>query len=135
MPTLANITVKKCDGTTDIVYTAVSPAGGANEPAIWKNQTVGSTPGQQPEFRFNARGRSKKGVPFRTAQMSYKYPKAVSNTTTGELTLSDGVTVTVTVDVNQTMSGADVNEAVYQALNLVASSAIKAASRDGYSFY
>lgn len=134
MPQLANLTVKKYDGTTDVVYTAVSPAGGDGLPAVFKNQTVGTTPGQQPELRVSARGRSKKGVPFRTMNMSYKYPKAVSNTSTGELTLSDGVTVTVHVDVNQTMSGAEINEAVYQSLNLAANSSIKAAARDGYSF-
>lgn len=134
MPTLANLIVKKYDGTTDTTYTAVMPAGGDGSPAVWKNQTVGTTPGQQPEFRFTARGRSKKGVPYRSVTGTYKYQKAVSNTSTGELTLSDGVTVVCSVDVNQTMSASDINEAVYQSLNLLASAAIKAAARDGYSF-
>lgn len=35
MPQMANITVKKADGTTDVVYTALTPAGGDNSPARW----------------------------------------------------------------------------------------------------
>lgn len=134
MPTLADLTVKKADNTTDVIYKGVSPASGEGVPAVWKNQTVGTTPGQQPELRIASRARSKKGVPYRLWSGSYKYPKAVSNVSTGELTLSDGVTVTFAVDSNQTMSSVESKEAVYQCFHLLALAVMKQAAADGYSF-
>lgn len=135
MPSFANLTVKKYDGTTDVVYTAKSPAAGDGSNAIFRNETVGTTIAQQPEFRFRAQAMSKKGVPYRVANSSYKWPKSITSSITGEVTVVNGVTVTVQVEVNQTMSGAEVNEAVYQALNLTANAAVKQGFRDGYSFF
>lgn len=36
MPSMANITVKKNDGTTDIIYNALIPSGGDKLPARWE---------------------------------------------------------------------------------------------------
>lgn len=135
MATFANLTVKKYDGTTDVVYTAKSPAAGDGSNAIFRNETVGTTVAQQPEFRFRASGSLKKGVPYRSSNGSYKWPKSITNAATGEVTVVNGTTVTFNVEVNQTMSAAEINESVYQALNLAACAAVKAASRDGYSFF
>lgn len=135
MATFANITVKKFDGTTDVVYTGKSPAAGEGSNAIFRNETVGTTVAQQPEFRFRASALSRKGVPYRVSNGSYKWPKSITNSTTGEVSTTNGVTVTLQVEVNQTMSAAEINEAVYQSLNLHACAVVKAASRDGYSFF
>lgn len=135
MPSFGNLTVKKYDGTTDVVYTAKAPAAGDGSNAIFRNETVGSTIAQQPEFRFRAQAATKKGIPYRVANSSYKWPKSITNSTTGEVTVVNGVTVTVQVEVNQTMSAADINEAVYQSLNLAAHASVKQGCRDGYSFF
>lgn len=39
MPTMANLTVKKYDGVTDIVYDALSASGGDGSPAVWRQDT------------------------------------------------------------------------------------------------
>lgn len=39
MPTMANMTVKKNDGSTDIVYDAKSGSGGDSSPARWRQDT------------------------------------------------------------------------------------------------
>jgi transcriptional regulator of met regulon len=36
MPAMANITVKKADDTTDVIYVAISPSAGDKVPAIWQ---------------------------------------------------------------------------------------------------
>lgn len=51
MPTMANITVKKDDGTTDIVYTAVQPSAGDKVPAIWRQEDTGVMVGQRPVLK------------------------------------------------------------------------------------
>lgn len=42
MPSMASITVKMADGTTDIVYDALSASGGDNSPAVWRQDTGNS---------------------------------------------------------------------------------------------
>jgi hypothetical protein len=44
MPTMASITVKKADGTTDIVYDALAASGGDNSPAAWRQDTGAVAP-------------------------------------------------------------------------------------------
>lgn len=58
MPSMANLTVKKADGTTNQVWTAVQPSGGDKSPAIWRNQSVGVAPAFMPEMRMTSRPNS-----------------------------------------------------------------------------
>lgn len=134
MPQIANIVVKKADGTTDITYTAVTPAAGS-EPAVWKSQSIGNSAGQQPELRCSSKGRVVKGIPYRDVVLTYKYPKSVSNSTTGEITISEGLSAALQIHVNQTLDSANLKEAAYQIGNLIASMLIKQSIETGYSPY
>lgn len=131
MPSAAHITVKKNDGTTDVVYTSVQPAGGPAVPAVWKNQTVGTSLGQQPEMRCSSKESKTAGVSFFDVRYSYKFPRAVTNTTTGEITLSEGFSATVSVRINQVMLTADLNEAAAQFGNLMACALVKSVNQSG----
>lgn len=133
MPTMADITVKKNDGTTDVIYTGIVPFGGPNAPAIWKNQTVGTSIGQQPEFRCSSKETKSNGVGFFDVRMTYKYPRSVSNTTTGEITVSEGFSGAVSARISQLMLTTDLNEAASQFGNLMASALIKAVLKSGRS--
>lgn len=134
MTQAANLSVKKSDGTTDVVYTSINPAAGDNSPAIWKNQTVGTTVAQQPELRVTAKAKGDRLVsPGRQVSMLYKWPRSIQNTITGELKLDNGVTITVNVLQSQLMPVADLKEAIYQGLNLAAHAAVKQMCFDGYA--
>lgn len=50
MTTAADITIKKADGTTNIVWSLVAGSGGDKAPAVWKSNTATGTPGQKPTF-------------------------------------------------------------------------------------
>ena len=50
MPQMANITVKKADGTTNVVYTAVTGSAGDKTNAVWQNTSVGTVPAERPTF-------------------------------------------------------------------------------------
>lgn len=54
MPAMANITVKKDDTTTDVIYVAVQASSGEKSPAIWRQDGFGGTPGQRPELRISS---------------------------------------------------------------------------------
>lgn len=134
MPQIANIVVKKADGTTDITYTAVTPAAG-DAPAVFKSQSVGTSAGQQPELRMSSRGRIVKGNPYRDVTLTYKYPKSVSNSTTGEITISEGFSAVINIHANQTLNAADLKEAAYQLGNLLAATLVKQSVEAGYAPY
>jgi len=130
MPALANITIKKNDGTTDIVYTGIAPASGTN-PAVWKSATVGSSPSHQPELRLTARD-SKNGG-HRSLRSTFMYPQIATNTTTSVTSVVEKAFANSDWDIPKTMTAADINEMVSQYANLLASTLIKDCVKSGYA--
>lgn len=51
MATIANMTVKKFDGLTDVLWTAQQGSGGDKSPAIWQSETVSAVRAYRPELR------------------------------------------------------------------------------------
>lgn len=49
---MADMTIKKYDGTTDIVWTNAGPGGGDGNPAFWRPASVGTSVAKRPVARF-----------------------------------------------------------------------------------
>lgn len=128
MPNLANITVKKNDGTTDIVYTGVTPAGG-QEPAVWASQSVGTAQAHQPQLRLVA----KPGPDKMSVRGTYKYPQIATNSTTGVTSVVTTFDGDFNIRFSRSMTQADVDEGVSQLANLIASALIKSCLKAGAS--
>lgn len=131
MAQLANITVKKNDGTTDIVYTGLVPASGDGNPAVWKSQTVGSAQAHQPEFRMTSRDASNGSK--RHVRSTFVYPQIATDTTTGVTTVIDRAMFSGDWTLPKSMASADVNEFASQLANLIASTLLKTAVKEGYA--
>lgn len=131
MPQMADITVKKNDGTTNIVYTGVSPSSGDGTPAVWKSQTVGTAPAHQPEFRLSAREAAKGAK--RALRGTYFYPQIATNSTTTLTSVVDRASGDFNVNIPKGMAQGDINEFAAQFGNLVVSSVIQACLKSGYS--
>lgn len=131
MPDMANITVKKNDGTTDIVYTKQTPASGDNTPAVWRSTSVGSAPAHAPEFRLLAKD-AKAGA-NRAMRGTYKYPQIATNSTTGITSVVDTASASTDWNFPKAMSQADINEFVSQYANLLVSTLVKDCAKSGYS--
>lgn len=131
MPSLANITIKKNDGTTDILYTGVCPSSGDGVPAIWKSQTVGSAQAHQPEFRLSSRDGAKSQK--RNLRATYVYPQISTNSTTGITSVVDRAQADVNWTIPKGMSSVDVNEFASQLANLIVSTLVKQCVQTGYS--
>lgn len=128
MALLANITVKKFDGTTDITYTGIDPAGG-DVPALWRSQTVGNAQAHQPDLRVS----SKKRGSLVDMKATYRYPQIATNSTTGVTSVQRYLSGSLSATYDMGMATADVNEAVAQFLNLCASALLKEMFRTGTS--
>jgi hypothetical protein len=128
MPQQANITVKKADGITDVIYSSVQPASGGN-PAVWRGPQ-GVAPAHKPELRV--RSSSNKANTVRRIEGSLMYPQTVTGTD-GTVTVANRITVGFNAAVPQGAPQTEINEAVAQAFNLFASSLNKSMVQEGFA--
>lgn len=130
MPNMANVTIKKNDGATDVVYTAVVPSAGDKTPAIWKNQTIGTANAHRPELKLMSRENGANSA--RRVEGVYTYPTLVTGSD-GKTNVADKVIVNVSAVVPKGMPDVDVNEAVSQCFNLYAAVLLKDSFKTGYA--
>jgi len=130
MAAIANLTVKKADGTTDIVYTAKVPSAGDKSAALWRSDTVGTAPAHKPTFSLTSRNNGTGTA--RRSESSYQYPSLATGTD-GKVNVVDRVVITSQAVVPQGMSAADIKEAVYQEANIRVQALIKDSIADGYA--
>lgn len=131
MPAIANITVKKNDNTTDIVWTGISPSAGDGVPAIWRSQTVGNAAAHQPELRLSAKDGSNGAK--RVMRVTYVYPQISTNTTTGVTSVVDKMAFAGDWQLPKGMAATDINEACSQLAHMLASTLLKDCAKQGFS--
>lgn len=131
MPQIANLTIKKNDGTTDITYTGVVPSSGEKSPAIWRSLTVGTAAAHQPEFRMVARSNGNSTA--RRFDVHATYPTLVTSPADGRISVADRVIFDLSVLVPLNMANADVNEAVSQLCNLMSTTLVKDSFKTGFA--
>lgn len=131
MPQMANITIKKNDGKTDVTYTAVVPSAGDGSPAVWKSQTVGSAIAHQPELRLSSRDGAKGAK--RNLRVTMQYPQISLNTTTNVTSVIDKATFSGDWVIPKGMDQTTLNEFAAQCGNLIAAALIKSAVQSGYA--
>lgn len=129
MPTMANITVKKADGTTDVVYTATQASSGDGSPALWVSLTHSAVRAMRALVKVVARDNGPKDA--RKVEVQYRYP--VIRVVGGVDTVVATVPVSIVTTVANILTEAEINEAISQGLNLANSALVKACMKDGYS--
>lgn len=131
MPSIATLTIKKNNGTTDIAYSGQSPSSGDGVPAVWKSTTVGSAPAHQPEFRLSANAAGKGAK--RHLRSTFMYPQIATNTTTGLTSVVDRALAATDWTFPTGMSQVDIDEFVSQYANLLVQALVKDCIKQGYS--
>lgn len=126
MSIIANLTVKKNDGTTDIVWTALNGQGGSAYPASWASQTVGTALAHQPTFTMLAKD-SGDGETRRT-NLQTVYPNLVTDSVPNTSVQRKGQ-VDISFAMPKNMTATQWNECVSQTINLL--TALKADLRAG----
>lgn len=129
MPALANVTVKKSDGTTDIVYTGLQPSSGDKTAAVLRAQTVGTSVRERPEVRVSSSD-SPDGN-RRVVKKNYVYP--VTKQVGGVATVVGYMTRSVESKYPKDTPDADVREFAHQCANLEASALFKAVEVEGFA--
>lgn len=131
MPNMANITVKKADGTTDIVYTASTPSAGDQSPAVWRANAVSSIIGHRPKLSLVIRDNAAKTG--RVFQGSLLYPHTFTNVGSGEVKLIATTPIRFEGTLPNNVSASEKKEAIYQVGNLLINALMRAALEEEYA--
>lgn len=131
MPAIADISVKKADGTTSITYSAVAGSGGDASPAVFRSNTASGTVGQKPTIKVTSRDSGDKAT--RRVDISAVFPEVYTDTTTGLSQVSSKVTMNASFAVPQNLSSTTMGEAAAQLTNVLASALIQSSISSGYA--
>jgi hypothetical protein len=133
MPAMASMTVKKNDGTTDIVYDALSASGGDGSAAVWRQDTgapAGLPVGLRPTLKLFSTWNGPKSA--RQMKFNFVMPYATQDSTTTLYSAKDRIVADGIITMPQGIPSANLNE-VYQLFHLLSHALIKSSVAAGYS--
>lgn len=130
MPTMANITIKKSDGTTDITYSALNGCSGDRSVARWRSETVGAIAANRPVFEISAKASSNKQ--FRLVEGKLVYPETFTDSTTGIVAARTREIFSFTSTIDASSADAVIAEFAAQAANLVKAALVQEVIKSGY---
>lgn len=131
MPNMADIAVKKADGTTDVTYVALSPSAGDKTPAQWRVEALGTVPGNRPHFQVSSKFSADRQA--RIVEGKLMYPETFTDSTTGLVSTRLRETFQFTSIIRQDASDVTTSEMVAQAANLIKSSLIQSVLKTGFA--
>lgn len=131
MPTMAAITIKKDDTTTDVTYSAVVASSGEKSPAVWRDNGFGGTPGQRPELRISSQ--SNADNTGRKIVGSFTYPSLYTDSSTSLTKVGSRANFQFTAFVPGEMPDAFAAEFGAQIGNLLASALVEETLTSGYA--
>lgn len=131
MPTMANITVKAANGTTDVVYTAMAPSSGDGVAAVWRNEAAGAATAFKPSFSLVSKFNGNKTA--RRLNATYYMPQTATDSTTGLTRVVNSIPILFSIALPVEVPQTNVDEAVHQLTNLLSSTLVRDALKAGYA--
>lgn len=129
MANIADITVKKADGTTNITYSAIQGAAGDANPARWRSDTAHAVRA----FRDVLSMVAKPNGPATARRANLTFSGPVVRAVNGVDTLVGTIPGELSVLIPNNLTDTEVAEKVEQMLNLLASPAVRAAIKAGFA--
>jgi len=131
MANIADIIVKKSDGTTSITYTAITGSAGDKSPAIWRSETSAQKRSNRDVISFVANDNGPKTARRMTAKAVM--PVAHFADDANLETAADRVVGDVSIVVPKALLDSQINEKIDQFLNVLGSAEFRAAFKAGIS--
>lgn len=129
MPQMANVVVKKANGTTDVTYTALVPSAGDSSPARWTENSASTIRGHRPTVDI----RSQYNGPRTARRVSVVFKMPIIDTLSGVETKVGEIPIDLSVVIPSSVTDAVADEAIAQATNFFASSLIRSSLSSGYA--
>lgn len=130
MTAIANITVKKADGTTDITFNGVGGAAGDN-PAFWRCASAPGTPGQRPTLTLAGKWNAAKTV--RRLDGKISFPSVYTDTSSSLTKVRSTMVMTFSIAMPQDTASADILEFAAQATNIFRDTMITGSITSGFA--
>lgn len=131
MPSMADITVKKADGTTNVTYVAATPSAGDKSPAVWTLNAASGIQGFRPRLELQTQYNGPQTL--RQARVRFSYPVTYTDTTTGLAKQLANVGFDGVVYLPVEMTTTDWNEAFAQLGNLMSSTLVRSSVQEGFA--
>lgn len=131
MSSIANITVKATNGTTDVVYVAKTPSSGDGVPARWRADALGTASAFKPELMMTARDNGQKTA--RRVDLTFTWVYTYTDTATSLVAVKAKAPATLTFALPVEMPDTQVNEAVDQFFNLINHASIRTAFKEAFA--
>jgi len=129
MATVADIIVKKADGTTNITFTAIAGSAGDKSPAAWRSETSATFRGNRDVVTLVTQDNGSKTARRANAKAVMPVPRVVNTVET----VADKVVGDLSIVVPNALTDAEINEKVEQMLNMFGSAAFRAAIKAGFA--
>lgn len=130
MPNMANITVKAANGTTDVVYVAMTPSSGDKVAARWRVEAASTIPAHRAVASLVTRDNGNGSA--RRAEFNFMLPY-VFTPEGGLPAVTDRVPVSITAALPKGIPDTVIAEAIAQAGNLFVSTLIRDSLKSGYA--
>jgi hypothetical protein len=123
MSAATDITVKKDDGATDIVYVLKSPSSGDGTPTRWRADSAGTADSFKPELTIS--GHLNGANTARWMNLKFTMPQVYTDTSTSLSAVASKATASLDFSFPVSMPDTVVNEAVSQLFNLINNSKLR----------
>lgn len=117
MASITDITVKKADGTTDIVYVAKNPSSGDGTPSRWRADSAGTADAFKPELTIA--GHMNGSNSARWLNLKFVMPQVFTDSTTSLSAVNSRIQASLDVSYPVSTPDTVVNEAIEQLFNLI----------------
>jgi hypothetical protein len=131
MPDMADIVVKKADGTTNITFNKLTASSGDKVPAQWRQEATGASAALRPTFEMVSQWNGPRTA--RRVNSSFQYPYTVTDTTTSTTTVKARIPYQTSAVVPTEVPDTIVSEAVAQGTNLQTSALVVSCYKTGYA--
>lgn len=131
MANMASITVKKADGTTDVIYVAATPSAGDKNAAVWTQNAFSGIQGFRPRFELATQDNGPGTI--RQARLKYNYPSLYTDSTTSLQKLLGSVGFDGTLFMPKTLTTSEWKEAWAQLGNLLCSTLVRDSIETGFA--
>jgi len=131
MPDMASITIKKSNGTTDIVYVKKSPSAGDKVAATWTADSESDIHVHRPAFSMTTRSNGNVVKPARKVYTMFRMP--IVELIDGVPTIMAYVPISTEATLPTNVSAAKVKEAIYQNGNLMVHALVRSSFEEGYA--
>jgi hypothetical protein len=131
MSAIANITVKKANGTDDVVYVAKTPSSGDKVPARWRADALGTANAFKPELQMVSENNGPGTA--RRCTLTFKYPQVYTDSTTTLKSVKNTAPGQLVMTLPVEMPDTDIDEAVSQFFNLINHASIRTAFKEAFA--